>query len=283
MTITDGVGQSEYTQVKEDHYASILGWQVNVAIKAMHNQYKPWHKTYLLIDATAGSGILEGDIEGSPLRALRVMDAKGIDYRAVFVEQDLTACASLHSALFGRKRSEVRNTPYQQIIGEFCKQPDPLQLGVLYIDPNGTPDFEALKQFAGSFPAMEVLISVTANGVKRAGKTDADLGEWIKRIGKRHWLIRELYTKWQWTFLFGSNYPGFSKPYERIGLYPTTSETGRMYLDRASLSKEELRKKVQPPLIELTPNTCVTQPTGLFVPSQFGERAEPANGARRDL
>lgn len=276
------VGQSEYTQTKEDHYASILGWQTGIAKRAIENQYRKWRETYLLIDATAGSGMLEGGIPGSPIRALQVLDARQFQYRAVFVEHDLTAFVDLQASIW--QPAELRYTTYQQVLGEFCRYPDSLQLGMLYVDPNGTPDFDVLMMFAKAYPSMEILISVTANGVKRGGKTEASLAEWIRRIPKRYWLVRKPYSKWQWTFLFGTNYErGFNKPYLKIDLHPTTSEIGRQYLEQASSTKEELLKKVQPPITGLTLNTCDIQPTGQFAPSQSGERAVSVNDARRDL
>lgn len=275
MKNSQTVGQSEYTVIKEHHYVSILSWQVGVAKRAMSNNQK-WRRTYLLIDATAGTGRLDDGSEGSPLKALSELDASGIQYRAVFIERDLASFACLNSCV-GR-RAELHNATYQQVIQDFCQVPDYKQLGLLYIDPNGTPDFDALVCFARSFPKMEILISVTANGVKRAGKTEIRLSEWIERIGKSHWCVRKPYGPWQWTFLFGSDTPYLAKPYKKIDLYPVSSDLGRKYLDQASLTKDELLKKVQPPLTGLIVNTCDIQPTRLFVPSQSGERAVSVNG-----
>lgn len=254
MTVTRTVGQSEYTKTKEDHYGKLLSWHIKVTQRAIQNNR--WaNPSYLLIDATAGSGILDDGSHGSPLVAIRQLQGMAVPHQAVFVEENQDAYAALDASVTGSADVTKRFTRYQDVIGQLAEHTDGAQLGLLYIDPNGTPDFEALCMFARARPKMEVLISVTATGYKRGGRSDLRLDEWLKRIGKRYWLIRKPYTRWHWTFLFGSDYFGFNKKYQGIDLEPVTSSLGRSWLETASYTTEERLGKAQPPLIGLMPNT----------------------------
>jgi len=282
MPVINGVGQSEYTKTKEEHYAKLLGMHVNIAERAMRNNL--WsNSSYLLIDATAGSGILEDGTPGSPIIAINRLRKMSTPFKALFIEEQPEVFAQLDLHVSQDDNVQLRWARYQDIIGEMALRKDRNQLGLLYIDPNGTPDFDALCQFARARPRMEILISVTATGYKRSGKVDRHLDEWLRRIGKQYWLIRKPYTAWHWTFLLGSDYAGFNKPYKGIEVEPVTSELGKGWLECASYTVTERLGKVQPPLTGLMPNTCDTQPIGRSGPWQSSERAASVSDARRDL
>lgn len=240
MPVINSVGQSEYSQMKEDHYSKILAWHMKVASIVIE---KDTRNNYLMIDATAGTGKLydQGCIDGSPLVFLKQAQAH-LPYKkwkAVFCEEKAEHFKWLHINIGGAPNTTLQPLPYQEVLRQYDGK---YQIGLLYVDPNGTPDFDALCQFAKQNPRMEILISVTANGVKRANLTDYRLNEWVEKIGKRYWAIRKPYGKWQWTFLFGSDYVGFNKEYRSIDLYPTDSQTGKAYMDAASYTKAELNE-----------------------------------------
>lgn len=282
MPVINGVGQSEYTKTKEEHYAKLLGWHINVAERAIRNNL--WaNPTYLLIDATAGSGVLEDGSAGSPLVAIARLRKMSTPFKALFVEENSDVFAQLDIHVHQDNSVQLRWARYQGVIMEMAYRKDRNQFGLLYIDPNGIPDFDALCQFSRVRPKMDILISVTATGYKRSGKAELHLDEWLRRIGKQHWLIRKPYTAWHWTFLFGSDYAGFNKAYKGIEAEPVTSDLGKEWLEQVSYTPSERLGKVQPPLTGLMLNTCDTQPIGLFGPSQSGERAASASDARCDL
>ena len=282
MPVINHVGQSEYTKTKEVHYAKLLGMHVNIAERAIRNNlcFRP---SYLLIDATAGSGILEDGTPGSPVIAVDRLRKMSTPFKALFIEEQPEVFAQLDFHVSQDDSVQLRWARYQDVINEMALRYDRNQLGLLYIDPNGTPDFDALCQFARARPRMEILISVTATGYKRSGKVERHLDEWLRRIGKQYWLIRKPYTAWHWTFLLGSNYPGFNKPYKGIDVEPVTSDLGKGWLECASYTATERLGKVQPPLTGLMPNTYDTQPTGQLGLVLSGERAASANAARNGL
>lgn len=253
MTTKTGVGQSEYSPLKEEHYSKILAWHQSLSYHVINNDRR---NDYLMIDATAGTGKLYecGGIDGSPLVFLQQASEHLSDckWQAVFCEQNPEHFAKLHSNVGAAPCVTLRPESYQDVLRRYTSQ---WQIGLLYIDPNGTPDFDALCTFARRNPRMEILISVTANGVKRGGLTEYRLHEWIEKIGKKYWAIRKPYGPWQWTFLFGSDFAGFNKNYKSIDLYPVTSPIGKAYMDQATYTREERSKNAQPPLIDLTPNT----------------------------
>lgn len=247
MPVVNGVGQSEYSPTKEEHYSKILGWHMNVAARVIK---KGWNSDYLFIDATAGSGKLYdcGGIDGSPLVFLRQAAAHlaGVKWRSVMCEQKPESFDLLAQNMRGAPGVTLYNARYQDVLRRFGNRG---QIGLLYMDENGTPDFDALCDFANRNRSMEILISVTGTGVKRGKMTDLHLHEWIERIPKKHWAMRKPYTQWQWTFLFGSNYDGFAKEYRSIDMVPLDSETGKQYMETATYTKGEISKKVQPPLL----------------------------------
>lgn len=257
MPVVFGVGQSGYTAIKEDHYGRLLGWHIGVTQRAIQNDKQigrwNWRPSYLLIDATSGSGTLEDGSAGSPLVALDKLSKMSIAWRAVFIEESLDVFASLDMALPNGQNIEKRCARYQDVFRQLER--DDRQLGLLYIDPNGTPDFAAICELTRTLPRLEVLLSFTSTGIKRAGKTDVRVDEWIKRIGKRFWLVRKPYTSWRWSFLLGSDTVIFNKRYPRIEMEPATSEQGQHWLELLSYTDEERRGKDQPPLTGLMPIT----------------------------
>ena len=98
MMAKNGAGQSEYSQLKEEHYSKILAWHMSVAYHVLR---KDRRNDYLMIDATAGPGKLHecGGIDGSPLVFLHqacehLSDCK---WRAVFCEQNKESFSELYS------------------------------------------------------------------------------------------------------------------------------------------------------------------------------------------
>lgn len=255
MPVVDGVGQSEYTRMKEDHYACILKWHVSVIRQVIS---KGWaKKTYRLIDATAGPGIMSDGTFGSPVRALEILDESGLDYEAMFIESDRDTFGQLDRLIGARDRVNLRWTEYQSVLRGM--RLERYQFGLLYVDPNGRLDFPALVNFARIAPQVDILLSLTASGIKRAdkscGQDTQTIAERIAAIGKSYWLIRKPYTQHQWTFLLGSNGKPMNKPYKKIDLAPITSKDGEDWLQQISYTKKELQQMVQPSLIALTPNT----------------------------
>lgn len=255
MPVIDGVGQSDYTRMKEDHYACILKWHISVIRQVMS---KGWaHKTYRLIDATAGPGIMNDGTPGSPVRALEILDESRLDYKAAFIESDRDTFGQLDRVIGGHDHVDLRWTQYQFVLQSL--QLERYQFGLLYVDPNGRVEFPALAAFAKMAPRIDILLSLTASGIKRAdkscGQDSQTIADQIASIDKAFWLIRKPYTQHQWTFLLGSNGKPMNKPYKRIDLEPITSKDGEQWLQQISYTKKELQQMVQPSLIALMPNT----------------------------
>lgn len=250
------VGQSDYTELKEQHYESILSMQSKIAGAALRKIAAKYGRkgTYLLIDATAGSGILEDGLHGSPLIASRVIPEAsgeyGMNYQIMLIEKDRSTCGSLYTVIVPDENISIDHADYAEVLGAFSERK--YQMGLLYVDANGIPNFDAIAGFAKKAPRVDILFSICANGYKRGYRGELNLSDQLARMGKSNWLVRRPWGNFQWTFFLGSNY--IDKAYKRIELYPIGSDQGREWLLRMDLTADELKKTLQPVLIGLMPN-----------------------------
>lgn len=112
--------------------------------------------------------------------------------------------------------------------------------GVIYSDVNGNrPPFALLALYAATFPRLDILIHLSATGIKRIKKPhEPFLDEALGLIDKRYWLIREPYGAWQWSFAIGTNWQAFPV-LNHLGFYPLTSVPGRAIMQRLSYPKKD--------------------------------------------
>lgn len=289
MPEQDGIGYSESTPQKLEHLAKILEMHVNVTTATRNNQWFWCNSRYHAIDATAGSGECPiYNLKGSPLLWLDALNGK-IPFRADFIEREEINYLQLCERIAGYRLPHyvhIHNDDYTQKIPSLLKTINE-PLGMIFVDPSGNkPDWPTLELVAKRRPYMEILCYIPAANIKREAKAynrPISLFKYMKKVGKRYWLIREPMSKHQWTFLLGSNTDLF-KDYPSLGFYRTDSQRGREILTYLNYTHEDRAQWEQQtlPLIEPMPNISRIPVTGSFEPRLSSERVECASDARRD-
>lgn len=247
------VGCSDYTPTKEQHYAKILSAHIALS-RSVISKYQWTNRDYLLIDATAGSGIVNG-IVGSPLVFLdqaRLFE----NWRAVFIEEQKGTYKDLLRSI--DQRYGMRDYRMTVIHGSHvdyisAMNPDSKQIGLLYVDPNGLLNFEAVRIFTQKITRMEILLSFSATAIKRVNGSPLledryHLEDLLTLKTFAH--IRKPYGNDQWSFLLMSNTP-IVKEYKSIDLRSVASTEGAEYLRTMNYTKAELNELYQPALPEL--------------------------------
>lgn len=140
--------------------------------------------------------------------------------------------------------------------------------------------FKIAKDFALCYPRLDILLYVSANNIKRiagarrlqppeGAKDTPCLVDRLESIQKRDWIIRTLRDKFQYTFLVGTNFKG---PFDwrGRGFYDVKSSQGQHILDKANYTKEQVKKKYQPPLTGLMQSTSDIPHLELSERKRFG-------------
>jgi three-Cys-motif partner protein len=266
------VGVSTNTPIKQELFTRYLRWHTTWTEAAMrkHDWIDP---CYFYLDLYAGAGASHGNtvfgLPGSPLLALRIAREKQMRMHGHFIEADPAAAAQLRDYLYaepgmqpsvitdGYVRLEDLLSLYHVYCGDNSRivtellaayaeylKPEAVY-GLLYADPNGSPNFDLLTQCAAALPHVDILLHFPANALKRQRRSPTHpfsqiLGDLLETIGKEYWLVRRVEGQWQWTFLFGTNYKGV-REWRSAGLCRTDSAQGRAALNDLSYTREELR------------------------------------------
>lgn len=252
MPIEGSVGQSDYTAIKQRHFAAIIKTHLQVAKGIMsRNKYPNWIEPYYLyVDLYAGCGNNLDDVPGSPV--IFFDQAKKVDVNgyAVFVEEN-----EYSAELLEDKIKNIKTCNYKLITDDnanIVKQmvenpPDKKCLGLAYLDPNGIPNFNAIKELSHlkQYDKFDFLINCPATAIKRSlGNGFCDdsnrLISELVGINKNYWIIREPIGRWQWTFLIGTNWESFPK-FKNLGFHPLSSNKGREIVMHLSYTAKELQ------------------------------------------
>lgn len=243
------LGCSDYTATKQQVLAAILGFHLSItgAIMRRRRYFDP---VYRYFDLNAGPGRYDyngTEIAGSPLVFLSLARQAGMRYRALLFERCVQMAADLASNVRDYPGVEVFWGDHNQRLDEQISY-HPRTLGLIYTDPNNHEvPFRALGRFCAAYPKVDVLIHVASNAIKRTRKPDdPDLLSRMLEL-KPHWLARVPASKWQWTFLLGSNWDGFDD-YKKIGFYRIDTETGQAIVDRLNTTRKERQERDQLPL-----------------------------------
>lgn len=238
---------SEATKYKQQHLETILRTHIRI-VKAIfgRNNYSSLSKKYIWIDLNAGTGWLkkENSIEaGSPIIFLQIAEE--------FPEIDFVCC--LFEDYFFDEL--VKNLQHYRKLKNvellFFRDHNTINLhtnkkyyGMIYHDPSGFPNFDLIENIYknNSLNLVDVLINCPTTTVKRVRKAHEDylkLNEYLLKIKKSNWCVREPFGKQQWSLLIGTNWDNFPT-FSKQGFYQHNSEYGASILKKMNETKKEL-------------------------------------------
>lgn len=265
------------TPYKQADFRDLLRHHINVCSNVMRKQSSWASQVYYYFDMFGGPGLIRDNgliIEGSPVIFSKIIREFPLRYTANIIEQDEATYTQL-KATIQNQFIKLHCGNSKDLYGQFLVS-KPNQYGLLYLDPDMSEDgfdlsFEIARDFSIYYPRLEILLYISANNIKRiAGAKDTPcLIDRLEPIKKKHWIIRTLKSKFQYTFLVGTN---FETPFDwkSRGFYSIRSSQGRHILDKANYTKEQVKKKYQPHLTGLMQNTSNIQSLELSESKRFG-------------
>lgn len=252
MPVINDIGISEYTKQKEAGLERILSMHLRISSAIIA---KGWaHPKYHWFDINAGSGE-NPDCAGSPVVFLTTAKRQGINYSAVFIEQNEDNVKKLADCIQGDPGCTVLQGDNTSLLPITCGQMNGKRprFGMIYTDPNGIPPFDMLSGVS-HFPQLDrvdILIYVSGTSVKRVKcQTGKCLLDYLASINKKFWLVRDISQTGnrQWTFLLGTNWDSFPE-YRKEGFYRTESKEGKEILYILNTTEQERQQAMQPMLI----------------------------------
>lgn len=241
-------GQSSATWHKQIALRDFL--LAHTAIVAMLQQTKG-AGPYCYLETNAGSGWNElVNCEGSPVIATQVLDERkqhqGLDARVVFMEKDAVSALKLVQRLDQyANRLQIFNGDHRELIPTMRLPRN--AYGLIYADPNALTDspervlYEVFKRKDTS--RIDVLFNLNTHIRRRviSGQQAGNPGDYdsleqlMEKMGKAHWWVRRPVgaRNNRWTFLFGSNHPGFKLGgggQSGLHFYPARSPEGQEIL-----------------------------------------------------
>ncbi len=263
MPKEDGIGYGECTGQKLEHFSKIIAMHMAITQAVLNRNGDLYPRHYRYIELTAGKGFVpNSDKPGSPLVFLNHAEAENfrLPYRADFIEQEERNINELKSAIQREKDTNgwhgsnlhFHHSKYQNIIPPLLPTKNMAEFGLVFVDPSGDPpDFEILTHIANMRPKMEILIYLPSTNIKRLFQyTEKKLSDYLRQVGKKHWLVRKP-VRWdqlKWTFLLGSNTNLF-KDYKKIDFFTSDSEHGQEILLKLNLTENERQELYQPRLL----------------------------------
>ena len=252
-------GYSDATIPKQFDFEEIISTHINTT-KAILKKHIKWatDQNYWYFDLNAGPGIDEDDKfgrkTGSPIIFLKKAITKKIPSKTIFYENDKKHYASLLNSIstltIPNRLSldiDTHNSSNEQLM-RYYTIPTEKSYGLIYHDPNGVPNFNLLSRFFKiNHPKIDLLINCPCTAIKRIAysskKTTKNkfLNEFIDNVNKKHWLIREPYTEWQWSMIIGSNWDHFPN-FKKLGFLNKDSPEGQELFKRLVFKKGDKRQ-----------------------------------------
>lgn len=260
MPITKGQGQSDMTPFKQQDLGEFLEFWFPLAKNALRNNPRKFRRTITYIDTNAGSGDNpKHKCPGSPLIFCKQAEKEGVLYHAYLVEQDPDACQELKERVKGYD-AEVICGNNQQIVPTLLDNLYPGSLGLIYIDPNGIPDWELIRQ-ASIHPKMasiDILVRYNTGAVWRNHHNGYHLNSDIDNLQKRFKWGKDYYPfdRWHWSFLLGMNFE--FGDWKKKGWYRLDTQAGQELKEKLADSPTQRQKKSQIALTGLMESTCNT-------------------------
>lgn len=236
MSVYEDPGKSEETAIKHDQLRKLLDMHIQMCKRSMCN--------YWYFDMNAGDG------SGSPHIAHTALHAAHYPAWSIVLAEHNPATAERLTGYAARfflpGHATVRNESNVSVAHVYAPRLRfDTDCGIVFHDPNGVQDLQldALRPFART--RLDVLIYYSATAHKRAAKSCyADkigytMIEDILRSGiKTHWLVRAPRTRWQWTFIIGTNWSRFPS-WKKAKFYALESPEGRAAIERCQYTTAE--------------------------------------------
>ncbi|MBT3367770.1 MAG: three-Cys-motif partner protein TcmP [Nitrospina sp.] len=238
--LNGGIGCSRDTILKQNNLRTILKTHFAICKSIMATKYYA-NKTYQWFDLTAGDGLNPEDgTSGSALIFYEEAILANIIFNAVFIDKSEQNCKLLTERLPERKDITIICGDHKDIMPKFMSNRKQFNLGFVYMDGNGIPNFNILSKISESnwFKNIDLLINCPATAIKRSRSNKPYLSENIKSINKKDWVIRTPAGPWQWSLLIGSNWHNFPA-WKKHDFYKITSDTGQMVFNVLNKSKRE--------------------------------------------
>jgi hypothetical protein len=220
------VGTSAATLAKWNAFAYLMTVHSHMVREIFAATPRDVVPAYIYLDLYAGPGLYEvrhdpdlaGQL-GSPLIAIRRLQASGIDFAPYLADADPAICDLLRSSLVRDGHGEYVSRVFKaccalSIDRLLCWHTTRNKYGLAFIDPNGTPDWVAIDLLARSdqWYNVDLLININATGHKRVKGRFKDLGflsptQYLRRLRKRYiWLwTPDESDSWQFTLAYCTN------------------------------------------------------------------------------
>lgn len=254
MPTTPGQGQSQdATEHKER--GIIAACSVSLRIFAAKFRASPYR--YFHFDINAGTGWNdEVNCIGSPVAFVRAAASQGIDrFNGHFCDIDADACRALLAnsevgaderciVFHGDNRGLVPAIP--DLIRAVRENPR-YAIGTVLVDPNGCDvPIAELAELNRIAPRLDFIVNWNATAFKRNRMANGgvDLETAIKRLGKKHWLIRKPISAHQFALLVGRNMK--VGEHRALGFYDLATDLGRSIFERLNYTKSEIAARSTP-------------------------------------
>lgn len=246
MAIINGVGQSFATIDKQDGLNKYMCVHMKI-VDSVFNRWPNWpkDKNYYYIDCTAGSGVNQDvDEDGSPVVFINRINKTNMMYKAYFIDEVEGNISSLRQRI-QNSNCEFMCGNHNEVVPQLLRNFTGQEYGLFYMDMNGIPNFELLSIVSEKMSKMDILVRCPSGAIKRDrcrnGSLRESLIESVKKIHKEKLILREplISDRWQWTFLFLTNYTKMSD-WKNARFYWSNSHEGQEILSRLNYSKNEI-------------------------------------------